>query len=74
MSETCASQCTRKHVDRFDKYWCSTNSGHEHSSSWEAENCSRLHEALREVLHDLECYKAVDYDVLYDDVHDAERR
>jgi hypothetical protein len=56
------------------KWYCSTNSGHLHESAWEAENCSRLHEALREALHDLECHEAVDYDVLYDDVHDAERR
>jgi hypothetical protein len=55
-------------------FFCSTNSGHEHSTAWEAANCSRLHEALREALHDLECHEAVDYDVIWNDVHDAERR
>jgi hypothetical protein len=56
------------------KWYCSTNSGHLHESLWEAENCSRLHEALREALDDLECHEAVDYDAIYHDVHDAERR
>jgi hypothetical protein len=30
-------------------WYCTTNSGHEHSTSWEAENCSELHQALCEL-------------------------
>jgi hypothetical protein len=55
-------------------YFCSTNSGHEHSTDWEAANCSRLHQALTYALDDLACHEDVDYDVLYADVRDAERR
>lgn len=29
-------------------FYCSTNSGHEHSTEWEATNCTRLYELLKD--------------------------
>lgn len=35
-------------VHSLSVYFCTTNSGHQHSTEWEAENCSTMHEALLE--------------------------
>lgn len=57
-------------------YFCSTNSGHQHSTEWEAENCSDLHASLRRILSTFEDgYHVEDIaEDLYDDVRAVEAR
>jgi hypothetical protein len=51
-------------------FYCSTNSGHEHSTAWEAQNCSELFAVLRvvvdEVIDYLETGEPMDVDNLFD--------
>ena len=56
-------------TERRIPYYCTTNSGHEHSMAWEAENCSQLFETLQEAFR---CAQegVMDYDALYDAVRE----
>lgn len=48
-------------------WYCLTNSGHEHSTEWEAENCSQLYIALRDCQG---CLEDGQDDMAYDNVVD----
>ena len=40
-----------------DIFYCDTNSGHEHRTDWEADNCTELFQMLRTALWDLQAYE-----------------
>lgn len=48
-------------------WMCDTNSGHEHQSAWEAENCSHLYALLREAVQAVT--EGVADEALFEDVH-----